>query len=120
MIKRIITQTLLPVVAFVINNTPSYIWALIDFIVDICFFWVKQLYQFYNRKDPLKEYIKQLSTVKNYNEWKQVASEVDKLTNMDLWRQNFISKHYDYVLIDERLKLLKQARQNEDSQLINR
>ena len=118
MIKRIITQTLLPVVAFVINNTPSYIWALIDFIVDICFFWVKQLYQFYNRKDPLKEYIKQLSTVKNYNEWKQVASEVDKLTNMDLWRQNFISKHYDYVLIDERLKLLKQARQNEDSQLI--
>ncbi|KAL6452018.1 TGL3 Triacylglycerol lipase 3 [Candida maltosa Xu316] len=86
--------------------------------MDICFFWVKQLYHFYNKKDPLKEYVNKLSIVSNYNEWKQVASEIDKLTNMDLWRENFISKHYDYVLINERLKLLNEARLNHDSQLI--
>lgn len=37
---------------------------------------------------------------------------------MDLWRQNFISKHYDYVLIDERIKSLAEARENNDSQKI--
>lgn len=86
--------------------------------MDICFFWVKQLYQIYNRKDPLKEYVKQLKIAPNYNDWKEVAYEVDKLTNMDLWRQNFISKHYDYVLIDERLKLLREARLNQNSQVM--
>lgn len=44
--------------------------------------------------------------------------EIDKLTNMDLWRQNFISKHYDYILINERIKLLRDARLNKDSLLI--
>ncbi|KAI5965732.1 TGL3 [Candida pseudojiufengensis] len=37
---------------------------------------------------------------------------------MDLWRQNFISKHYDYVLINERIKLLIEARENQDFQQI--
>ncbi|CAX41982.1 lipase, putative [Candida dubliniensis CD36] len=118
MIRTLITTTIIPIIAYIINNTPSYIWAIIDFIMDICFFWVKQLYQIYNRKDPLKEYVKQLKTAPNYNDWKEVAYEVDKLTNMDLWRQNFISKHYDYVLIDERLKLLREARLNQDSQVM--
>lgn len=118
MIRTLITTTIIPIIAYIINNTPSYIWAIIDFIMDICFFWVKQLYQIYNRKDPLKEYVKQLKIAPNYNDWKEVAYEVDKLTNMDLWRQNFISKHYDYVLIDERLKLLREARLNQNSQVM--
>ena len=117
MIRTLITTTIIPIIAYIINNTPSYIWAIIDFIMDICF-WVKQLYQIYNRKDPLKEYVKQLKSAPNYNDWKEVAYEVDKLTNMDLWRQNFISKHYDYVLIDERLKLLREARLNQNSQVM--
>lgn len=106
------------IVAVVINHTPSFIWAIVDFILDICFFWVKKLYHFYNRKDPFKEYLKQLKNVQSYSEWKKIAAEIDRLTNMDFWRQNFISKHYDYILIDDRLKLLREARLNQDSQLI--
>ncbi|KAI5955141.1 TGL3 [Candida jiufengensis] len=118
MIKYIINNTVLPIVAFIINNTPSFIWAIIEFIIDICFFWVKHLYHIYYRKDPLKDHIKDLTNVSNYNEWKEIAFEIDKLTNMDLWRQNFISKHYDYVLINERIKLLVEARENQDFQQI--
>lgn len=51
-------------------------------------------------------------------EWRKTVVEIDKLTNMDLWRQNFISKHYDYILINERIKLLRDARLNKDSLLI--
>ncbi|KAI3403372.2 TGL3 [Candida oxycetoniae] len=111
-------KSALPLFTFIINNTPSFVWALLDFFFDICFFWVRHLYHIYNRKDPLKEHIKQLKNVSNYTEWKSTTFEIDKLTNMDLWRQNFISKHYDYVLINERLRLLREARENQDSQQI--
>lgn len=118
MLSSFFRSIIIPIIALVINHTPLFIWVIIDFIVDICFFWVKKLYQLYNTKDPFKEYLKQLKNALSYNEWKKIAAEIDKLTNMDLWRQNFISKHYDYILIDDRLKLLREARLNQDSQLI--
>ncbi|KAG2733043.1 hypothetical protein G9P44_004033 [Scheffersomyces stipitis] len=118
MFRSLAQVYVLPLVSFVINHTPSFIWVILDFFMDICFFWVKRLYSFYNSKDPLKEYLKHLKNVKSYNEWKQTVAEIDKLTNMDLWRQNFISKHYDYLLINDRIKLLQQARLSEDSSLI--
>lgn len=118
MVRRLINRFILPEIAFIINNTPSFIWAIIDFIMDICFFWVKRLYRMYTRKDPLNEYLKVMNNVESYKEWKVTAMAIDKLTNMDIWRQNFISKHYDYYLINERIKLLKEARENQDYQQI--
>ncbi|KAK6456707.1 uncharacterized protein RJT20DRAFT_144781 [Scheffersomyces xylosifermentans] len=118
MCDRLVEQFILPILSFIINHTPSFIWAILDFFTDICFFWVKRIYHFYNSKDPLKEYLKYLNNVNSYNNWKKTVAEIDKLTNMDLWRQNFISKHYDYILINDRIKLLREARLNENSQLI--
>lgn len=115
MINLIAESVLLPCFAFIINHIPAFIWVIIDFLTDIVLFWVTKIYNFYNRKDPLKERLKQLKNVTNYKEWKDVVAEIDQLTNMDFWRQNFISKHYDYVLINDRLKALKQARLNDDA-----
>lgn len=117
MIRNLLAP-LLPFLTLIINYTPPFIWIILDFIVDISFFWVKKFFQFYKKKDPLKEYLNQLKNVQNYKEWRKTVVEIDKLTNMDLWRQNFISKHYDYILINERIKLLRDARLNKDSLLI--
>ncbi|KAK6201508.1 uncharacterized protein RJT21DRAFT_84699 [Scheffersomyces amazonensis] len=116
--KMIVEKFVLPIVKFVGNYTPGFFWAIIDFVIDIFFFWVKQLYNFYHSKDPLKELLKHLRNVKSYNEWKDTVTEIDRLTNMDLWRQNVISKHYDYILINDRIKLLRDARLRQDSPLI--
>lgn len=118
MIKELSQKYLLPVVTFIFNYTPSFIWVFIEFLLDIFFFWTKKIYYMYYSSDPLKERLKQLKNVKSYKEWKEVVTEIDQLTNIDLWRQNLISKHYDYVLIDERTKLLRHARLTDDSQLI--
>lgn len=109
---------LLPVITFIFNHTPSFIWALVELLLDVIFFWVKKIYSVYYSKDPLKEYTDHLKTVKTYTEWRKTVIQIDKVTNLDLWRQNFISKHYDYVLIDERIKSLKRARHNHDPALI--
>lgn len=112
---KIVESVLLQGFTFIISHTPNFIWAIIDFVTDIVVFWATKIYNIYNRKDPLKEHLKQLKNVTHYKEWKDIVAEIDKLTNMDFWRQNFISKHYDYVLINERLKALKEARLNDDA-----
>lgn len=104
-----------PISRSIRDNTPGVLWVILEFCIDLCFFWVKKIYHMYSSPDPLKEYVKHLKHVLSYNEWKRTVAEIDKLTNMDLWRQNFVLKHYDCVLIDERTKLLRDARMNNNA-----
>lgn len=106
---------LLALCAVIINHTPAFVWVLFDFILDICMFWFHKVYQtVFDRRDPLRELMSRLKQVELFQEWKRTVTEIDRLTNMDFWRQNFILKHYDYVLISERIKTLRSARELED------
>lgn len=118
MLRSLSDYVVLPFITFVVNHTPAFVWVLIDFVLDVWLFWLRKLYYLHTRKDSLKESLKQLKNVQFYNEWKAVVTEVDRLTNMDLWRQNFISKHYDYILINDRMTLLRAARLKGDAPLI--
>ncbi|KAM9914606.1 hypothetical protein OXX69_000478 [Metschnikowia pulcherrima] len=118
MIRKVSAVFVLPVLTFVVNHIPTFIWVLIDFMLDIWMFWFKKLYNMHRQRDELKEALKVLQNVQNYNEFKDVVTEIDRLTNMDLWRQNFVSQHYDYLLIDDRMSVLKEARLDGDTRLI--
>ncbi|KAM9908310.1 hypothetical protein OXX69_006087 [Metschnikowia pulcherrima] len=118
MIRKVSAVFVLPVLTFVVNHIPTFIWVLIDFMLDIWMFWFKKLYNMHRQRDELKETLKVLQNVQNYNEFKDVVTEIDRLTNMDLWRQNFVSQHYDYLLIDDRMSVLKEARLDGDTRLI--
>lgn len=118
MIRQISTKAILPVVTFVVDWTPSFVWVLLDFFLDIWLFWVRKLYYAHTRKDTLKENVKQLKNVETYEEYIRIVTQIDRLTNMDVWRQNFVSKHYDYILINDRMELLRQARLDNDAPFI--
>ncbi|RKP29858.1 hypothetical protein METBISCDRAFT_17573 [Metschnikowia bicuspidata] len=118
MIRRLSSILFLPIIKFVVNHSPSLVWVIIDFFLDIWLFWLRRIYSVYRRKDRLKEAINQLSSAQNYHEFKTIVTEIDRLTNMDLWRQNFVSQHYDYILINDRMELLRQARLDDDSRLV--
>lgn len=118
MLRRLAYYVAFPIIAIVVNYTPAFVWILVDFVLDIWLFWVRKLYYLHTRKDTLKEYVKQLKNVESYNEFKAVVTEIDRLTSMNLWRQNFVSKHYDYILLNDRMTLLREARLNEDAPLI--
>lgn len=118
MLRRLAYYVAFPVIAIVVNYTPAFVWVIVDFVLDIWLFWVRKLYYLHTRKDRLKEHVKLLKNVESYNEFKAVVSEIDRLTNMDLWRQNFVLRHYDYILINDRMELLREARLNEDAPLI--
>lgn len=87
---------------------------MIDFIFDISTFWIRKLFEFWNRKSPTSIAKQKLLTAETYEEWLAGAYYLDRLTGSDLWRHNFSSTKYDYRLISERLKELKDARENDD------
>lgn len=118
MLRQISTRAILPVVTFVVNWTPSFVWVILDFFLDIWLFWVRKLYHAHTRKDTLKENVKLLKNVETYEEFIRIVTQIDLLTNMDVWRQNFVSKHYDYILINDRKELLRQARLDRDAPFI--
>lgn len=118
MIRAVASRLLLLVFAFVVNHTPTFIWVIIDFVLDIWMFWARRLYHMQRRKDRLKEALKLLRLAESYHQFKEIVTEIDRITNMDLWRQNFVSKHYDYILIDERIKLLQEAKADGDERLL--
>ena len=118
MIRRVSALIIPPIVTFVVKWTPSFVWVLLDFFLDIWLFWVRKLYYSHTRKDTLKENVKMLKNVETYEEFVRIVTEIDRLTNMDLWRKNFVSKHYDYILINDRMELLRPARLNKDASFI--
>ncbi|CCE72586.1 Piso0_000172 [Millerozyma farinosa CBS 7064] len=118
MINKTSHRYVLVAIRNVVDHTPWFIWAIIDFILDICMFWIRKAYEIYTRKDPLREYEENIKNAKTYNEWKKIARKIDRFTHMDIWRQNLVSKLYDYVLINERLKQLREARLDNNDEMI--
>lgn len=49
-----------------------------------------------------------------YEEWEETAFQLDELLHTDLWRQNAVSKYYDYRLMNERRRAIINAREEED------
>ncbi|EWC48755.1 hypothetical protein DRE_00060 [Drechslerella stenobrocha 248] len=56
----------------------------------------------------------QLSTASSFEEWQERAERLDVALGKDAWRENPVSKRYDYRMIMERLEALKKARAEED------
>lgn len=115
LLRRWMNYMIFPIFTFVVNHTPTFVWVLIDFVLDIWLFWFRKLYHLSTKKDSLQKALKELKFAESYNDWKVIVTEIDRLTNMDIWRQNFISKHYDYILINDRIASLREARLNENA-----
>ncbi|KAI9734122.1 MAG: hypothetical protein M1818_006675 [Claussenomyces sp. TS43310] len=71
-------------------------------------------------KKPTAVWFDILRTAQTYEEWEEAAFQLDVLLGNDLWRQNPVSKDYDYRLIHDRLQSIIIAREESDIlQLVN-
>lgn len=55
-----------------------------------------------------------LRTASTYAEWAEAAQNLDIILDLDTWRKTPKSNDYDYILIQERVKLLQTMRQEGD------
>ncbi len=54
--------------------------------------------------------LKDLAAAAEYRVWREVALELDRLEGADAWKQDETSDEYDYLLIRERLQLMRELR----------
>jgi len=54
--------------------------------------------------------LKDLAAARDYPSWREIALELDQLEGADAWKQDETSDDYDYLLIRERLNLMRELR----------
>ncbi|KAF2755414.1 patatin-domain-containing protein [Pseudovirgaria hyperparasitica] len=65
-----------------------------------------------NRKQLLHVKLKEAKT---YSEWRSAASELDKLEGNNAWKEEEVTREYNYALVKSRLQQLDEARTNCDT-----
>ncbi|KAJ5432497.1 uncharacterized protein N7458_011653 [Penicillium daleae] len=92
----------------------SILSAIFGMMLDVAQFWKQKLFSWWKSKSPKTRLLHTLATAQSYERWEEAAFELDELLSKDLWRQNPVSRHYDYRLILGRLEALMSAREGED------
>lgn len=62
----------------------------------------------------------QLAQANSYQQWQEIAEELDTLEHNNVWKNNIASDVYNYELLSDRLKELKSHRQNKDTRALAR
>ncbi|ELR07447.1 hypothetical protein VC83_02708 [Pseudogymnoascus destructans] len=88
--------------------------ALWRMIVKVVLLWMSRFWSWLTWKKPTDVWVNILQNAQSYEEWEEAAFQLDVLLGNDLWRQNPISKYYDYRLIHERLQSIIVAREDND------
>jgi predicted acylesterase/phospholipase RssA len=56
--------------------------------------------------------LQDLHAAADYASWREIALELDRLEGADAWKQDETSEEYDYLLIKERLQLMRSLRRS--------
>ncbi|KAK0667208.1 putative lipase [Cercophora samala] len=85
-----------------------------DMILDVVAFWRNRIVSHYTRPTPLSANLSALHNATTFEQWEEAALNLDTLLGLDLWRNNPVSSHYDFKLINERLASIEIARETGD------
>ncbi len=59
--------------------------------------------------------LRELGSAPDYASWRDTALELDRLEGADAWKQDEMSEDYDYLLLKERLTLMRRLRRAGDA-----
>lgn len=91
------------------------IYAWLELIMDVVWYWKDKTWSFlFVRNDEKSRVKRQLDQASTYEQWEELAYKLDSLLGNDIWRQNPMSRKYDYHLISSRLKELVNARESDN------
>ncbi|CAL8584560.1 triacylglycerol lipase [Xanthoria parietina] len=85
-----------------------------DVLAEVGSFWRSKAYRWWNKKPSQKALLEALADAQTYEEWEDIALQLDDFFHTDLWRQSAPSKYYDYRLMNERRRAIIKAREEED------
>ncbi|KAK4105800.1 hypothetical protein N658DRAFT_463475 [Parathielavia hyrcaniae] len=77
-------------------------------------FWRRKMVAYLCSSSPIQTWADRLRNASTYDEWREAAQNLDSMLGLDMWRFNPTSKHYDFRLINQRLRLIQKSRHEGD------
>ncbi|KAI1808277.1 hypothetical protein F4811DRAFT_571300 [Daldinia bambusicola] len=90
--------------------------AVLSLFLEVFLFWYRKLWGRWTSKSPMDEWLDALRNAVTYEDWEHAALQLDNLKELNLWRNNPPSHYYDWILINNRLDNIAEARDNNDLQ----
>ncbi|KAI1143303.1 hypothetical protein F5Y05DRAFT_420983 [Hypoxylon sp. FL0543] len=90
--------------------------AVFSLLLEVFLFWYRKLWGRWTARKPVDEWLDALRNAETYEDWEHAALQLDNLKELHLWRNNPSSHYYDWVLINQRLNSMIEARDNNDLQ----
>ncbi|KAI4867526.1 hypothetical protein F4820DRAFT_456917 [Hypoxylon rubiginosum] len=90
--------------------------AVFSLVLEVVLFWYRKLWGRWTSKNPIDEWLHALRHAEVYEDWEHAALQLDNLNELNLWRNNPSSHHYDWMLINDRLDSIVEARESNDLQ----
>ncbi|KAI1761841.1 hypothetical protein GGR53DRAFT_451862 [Hypoxylon sp. FL1150] len=84
--------------------------------LEVLLFWYGKLLGRWTSKTRVDEWLNALRHAEVYEDWEHAALQLDNLKELNLWRNNPASHHYDWGLINHRLDSIAEARDSNDLQ----
>ncbi|SPN97076.1 probable TGL5 Triacylglycerol lipase involved in TAG mobilization [Cephalotrichum gorgonifer] len=79
------------------------LWELFLYVIK---YWSRKLWSWLNSSSPVELWAQSLHNAQTFEEWHEAAVHLDTLLDIDVWRNNYGSVHYDYNLINHCLDSL--------------
>lgn len=112
--RHLRSSLLVSLISVVISYTPLPLLKLALSSIDVLGYWRRKIHTtlFNSQRRKLRH---QLNSSDSWEKYEAIALELDALLHNDTWKDNLITNKYDYRLIHERLKDLRDARHNNDT-----
>lgn len=115
--RHLRSSLLVSLLSIVISYTPLPLLKLALLSIDVLGYWRRKIHStLFN--SPRRQLKNRLESSECAEEYQEIALELDSLLHNDTWKDNLITNKYDYRLIHERLKDLRDARINNDTRRV--
>ncbi|KAI0889711.1 uncharacterized protein GGS22DRAFT_183054 [Annulohypoxylon maeteangense] len=92
--------------------------AIFSLLLEVFLFWYRKLWGRWTTKGVVDEWLDALRNAEVYEDWEHAALQLDNYKELNLWRNNPASHHYDWMLINHRLNSIIEARDKNDLQTL--
>lgn len=115
--RHLRSSLLVSLLSIVISYTPLPLLKLALLSIDVLGYWRRKIHStLFN--SPRRQLKNKLESSECAEEYQDIALELDSMLHNDTWKDNLITNKYDYRLIHERLKDLRDARFNNDTRRV--
>ncbi|KAK7203066.1 acyl transferase/acyl hydrolase/lysophospholipase [Myxozyma melibiosi] len=92
----------------------DFLFSLLSTVAEVAMFWHTRMWSVILGSRPESRILQQMGECETYEEWMDLAFELDSVLGNDLWRANPKSDLYDYKLISERLDMIMEMKEMGD------